>query len=429
MHSELVIIASNRGPRSGSRTRRGLSARFHLGLTGGMLFLAALPLATAAAPNDQAKDHTLFVGQEVAVLVDGEYRPVVGAGDRSFVVDVKNRSKQVYTNQAKAVRVTRGMKLSTLSAVVADFEGSMSSDATAAAEAQSVLNSMALEAAAQDQVDYAYGHAVLEAFYAAGVSKSGATRQELADLRSAAVEAANKINGPLISTAEARSAQLASAANQRMLNTLGSSGPEEGELDILPEVIGGAAVLSASGTHITKPKIVLNTEIAESGAAAGTGTGSGTSVESRAAKSPAPSRQPIMDYGNGRSDRLDLEFKVSSPEPIDKPYVVVTTEYVAPSSAEPLRRVLAQRLDRIDSKPRKVKIYETGYPAGFHINECIVSLYANGQEIATNLSPSSMALTREEAYQYIVADYLASHKGQTRPPAAVFIAPRSVLSK
>ena len=83
----------------------------------------------------------------------------------------------------------------------------------------------------------------------------------------------------------------------------------------------------------------------------------------------------------------------------------------------------------MDAKPRKVALYQTPFPEGFHLRNYTIALYGNGQEVATNLSDTKMELTRDEAYQYIFVDYLSTHKGQTRPPAAVLMAPRAELKR
>jgi len=54
-----------------------------------------------------------------------------------------------------------------------------------------------------------------------------------------------------------------------------------------------------------------------------------------------------------------------------------------------------------------------------------MGLYANGQEVATNLSEKRLALTSDQAFQFFLIDYLSSHKGATLPPTAVLMTPRS----
>ena len=65
---------------------------------------------------------------------------------------------------------------------------------------------------------------------------------------------------------------------------------------------------------------------------------------------------------------------------------------------------------------------------GFVVTKYDVLIYGSGQQVATNLLENSAALSEDDAYQYILSQYLASNKGKTRPPAAVLMAPKSALN-
>jgi hypothetical protein len=54
-----------------------------------------------------------------------------------------------------------------------------------------------------------------------------------------------------------------------------------------------------------------------------------------------------------------------------------------------------------------------------------MGLYANGQEVATNLSEKRLPLTADQAYQFFLIDYLTAHKGATLPPTPVLMTPRT----
>ena len=54
-----------------------------------------------------------------------------------------------------------------------------------------------------------------------------------------------------------------------------------------------------------------------------------------------------------------------------------------------------------------------------------MALFANGQEVATNLSEKRLALTSDQAHQFFLIDYLGSHRGATLPPAPMLMTPRS----
>jgi hypothetical protein len=119
-------------------------------------------------------------------------------------------------------------------------------------------------------------------------------------------------------------------------------------------------------------------------------------------------------------DAMDVTFEVSSEKPLTSPYVVIITRYHERDSKPGTSRnwIYAKALDPIDSTPRKVRVMQGGFPAGFAVDDFKVHLYDRGQELATNVADRRVPLTREEAFQYLKIEYLSSHKGATLPPDA-----------
>jgi len=114
-------------------------------------------------------------------------------------------------------------------------------------------------------------------------------------------------------------------------------------------------------------------------------------------------------------DAVEFEFTVSSETRLSNPYVVFLVDYLEkedqPRTAHNM--IYARPLEPIDQKPRKVHFLQGGFPPGYVLKSCQVHLYNNGYEIATNVAPNRVALTREQAFQYLKADYLRLHKGGT----------------
>lgn len=372
------------------------------------------------------KDHHLFIGDNTTVLVDGEYRPIIGAGNRSFIVDVNGKPREVHTDRATGVRVNRGLKLSTVSADITGLKITTASDREAAEQMRSLQNSLAVSSAAQDRQDYLQGHAVYEAFNAAArnlpvMGPLPPNYTELnAEYKYAQVEAANKIFLSDMVQSQAGVDRVRSLGNDRLMSGLEAANQGEG-IELLPQITAEGGRLSVSGTPSAHPKPVPSAVSAPSAATP-------VAVHPTAAPKPTAPDRLIHDLGNGWSDRLDLEFTVSSPQPVDDAYLVLSTVFLAPNHQEPFRRVLAQKIGRIGPKPRRVSIYETDFPAGFHVTDYTISLYGGGQEIATNLAADRLDLSAEQAYDYIVADYLATHKDKSLPPAAVLMVPKSRLA-
>jgi hypothetical protein len=119
-------------------------------------------------------------------------------------------------------------------------------------------------------------------------------------------------------------------------------------------------------------------------------------------------------------DAMDVTFEVSSEKPLTSPYVVIITRYHERDSKPGTSRnwIYAKALEPIDSTPRKVRVVQGGFPAGFEVEEFKIHLYDHGQELATNVADKRVPLTREEAFQYLKIEYLSSHKGATLPPDA-----------
>ncbi|MES1168567.1 MAG: hypothetical protein ABUL61_05305, partial [Oleiharenicola lentus] len=123
----------------------------------------------------------------------------------------------------------------------------------------------------------------------------------------------------------------------------------------------------------------------------------------------------------GNFDAMDVSFKVSSPVELDDPYVVILFKF-QPREAKPGDEgilIHAKSIPPIGPKPQYFRAYESGLPIGFKYLNCTVHIYNRGEEVATNLSPNRVELTREEAQQYMVMEYIGAHKGATVPAMAV----------
>jgi len=133
------------------------------------------------------------------------------------------------------------------------------------------------------------------------------------------------------------------------------------------------------------------------------------------------------ELAEGNYDAMEVAFKVSSPVELDDPHLVVLFKFQAPDAKAGEEGLLihAKALDPIGTKPKYIRIREAGLPRGFKFVDCTVHLYNRGDEVATNISPKRVELTREEARQYVLMDHVGSNKGATVPAAVV----RGTLSR
>lgn len=133
--------------------------------------------------------------------------------------------------------------------------------------------------------------------------------------------------------------------------------------------------------------------------------------------------EPTGDRGFAHGfDALDVSFTVSAAHPLTHPFVVTVTRFHEKGDRPGYSRnqVYARELGLIDTHAGLVQFQEGGFPPAYVIESFELHLYNNGLEVATNVAPNFVALTRDEAFEYIKIEYLAAHKADTLPAKAVF---------
>ncbi len=120
-------------------------------------------------------------------------------------------------------------------------------------------------------------------------------------------------------------------------------------------------------------------------------------------------------------DAMELTFVVSSAKPLTDPYVLIIARYHEKDALPGKTRnwIYAQALAPIGEKSRKVRIRQGGFPPGFVMEDFKVHLYDHGTELATNVADKRVELTRDEAFQYLVLEHIANHKGADVPATPV----------
>lgn len=128
-----------------------------------------------------------------------------------------------------------------------------------------------------------------------------------------------------------------------------------------------------------------------------------------------------LELAEGNYDLVDISFRISSPEPLDDPYMVVFVEFQLRGAkpGETSRLIHAKALDPIGPDPKYIRIREGGMPVGFKYLSHEVHIYNRGREVATNVSARRVELSREEARQFVLLEHLAAGKDATVPPAPV----------
>ncbi len=117
----------------------------------------------------------------------------------------------------------------------------------------------------------------------------------------------------------------------------------------------------------------------------------------------------------GDFNALEVSCALSAPKASRDAYALLVTEYRTDSLAKPGYQIHIEPLGELGPTPRRVTMTQGGLPPGFLLGRLDVHVYANGQELATNLSAQRVDLTGEQALQYLTLNYVASHPKQTLP--------------
>jgi len=148
---------------------------------------------------------------------------------------------------------------------------------------------------------------------------------------------------------------------------------------------------------------------------------SGYQLQSDYTSIPSQAGDLAKELAEANYDLVDVSFKISSPVPLDDPYMVVLVEF-QPRGAKPGEISLlihGKGLEPITEKPKYVRMREGGMPMGFKYLRHEVHIYNRGKEIASNTSSKRVELNRDEARQYLLLEHMAANKKATLSAAAV----------
>jgi hypothetical protein len=136
----------------------------------------------------------------------------------------------------------------------------------------------------------------------------------------------------------------------------------------------------------------------------------------------APNELEMTDHGATGMDAVNVSFLASAPRPIPSPYVVTVARFHEKGSKPGMVRslVYARQLGAIDRNPQRIAFNEGGFPPGFEITEFQIHIYNGKEEIATSVSANRVALSRDDAFEYVKLEYVAAHpKGTVAAEAAM----------
>jgi hypothetical protein len=113
-------------------------------------------------------------------------------------------------------------------------------------------------------------------------------------------------------------------------------------------------------------------------------------------------------------DAIEVNFEISSPRPLANPYVVVVVQFHAPDAPKDTAQnwIYAEAIERLDAQPKTFHVKRGGFPRGYELQRLQVHVYDRGREVASTVAPNRADLTSSEAYDYLLIDHLAAHKGK-----------------
>jgi hypothetical protein len=358
------------------------------------------PITMEEVVVSATKTHTLFMGADFAINLDKDLYPVRDVFGSNWVIEINGQQREISSKQAPVdLKITPTLKLTEVSATIVGFkrqaaysyENDPSVRITQGLTHAASLNSdlLAVSQNAQARSDTENSHSLGAAALFAGSDDQFSAN---AMMTTAEFAYSNQHPGrvgpgglPLPSP----------GAPSTTTSTTGNS------------VIPGMVMDPSKNLFINPTQNLNNGIMQESAAAAQRQTANGNEAAGKIATSG--------------QDAMDIEFDISSARPLRNPYVVTITRFHAagakPGSVQNL--VYARALDPVDSHLSHVHFSEDGFPFNYEVVSFQLHIYDRGIEIATNLSPNRVELTRDEAFEYVKMEYLGAHKGATLPAVAV----------
>ncbi len=333
------------------------------------------PVVMEPVTINAEKTHTLFMGADISVNLDKDVYPVRDIQGSSWVILINGQEKLVSAKGAPLnLKITPALKLTEASATILGFRRQPS---YSFANDPSVLLTRTLSQSA------------LSSAMLLGVAHDA---QNLADTVS------NKALGPASIFADS---DTQFGSNALMFTA-----------QIAYAVLNEPKVLPGQRFPPPNPNVPSTFDGAEGQALATMLNNQNAVAAANQAKNGDEPTGRLVTQG---LDAMDVEFEISSPRPLNNPYVVTIARF-HPEGTKPgvvQHLVYGKALNPIDSHLSRVRFHEDGFPFNYELLDFQIHIYNKGQEIATNESAKRIELTRDEAFEYIKIEYIAAHKDDT----------------
>ena len=342
-------------------------------------WLIASPLTAATADANQPKPLTLFMGSDISVGQGKKYYKVADVSGTSFVIEVGGEKTLVpmWGGGQHELKIAPTLKLPDVSATVTGFKCDRAYTPGRDPVMQRQIRSMEVSAAIGDGASLAEGRYIS--------SMNGANTVGFAPPQG-------------VSAGEAR--QSANVADTAYKNAVASG--------VTGPALGGYAAAAgradADAQNLERAEASMNAQqMAE------------FEMNSSVAAGSSGRLQADVDLAKKLFDAVAVDFEISSAVPLKQPFVVLIVRYrekeADPGTARNM--VYARALNEIGVKPQKIHILKGGLPPGYMLEKYQIHLYNAGREIASDVAPQRVPLTRDDAFAYMKIEYLSTHKGGT----------------
>ena len=328
---------------------------------------------------DAAKTHTLFMGADISVNLDKDLYPVRDVAGTSWVIDINGKDRVVSAKKGSLnLKITPTLKLTEVSATIVGFKKA----ATYSYENDpSVLITRGLSESASMNAD---------------LLAVAANAQHVADTASTNALGLSALGGA--ATFAGSDNQFGAAA---LLNSAKTLPAVTHPGKPVPGLIGFPQSGATSTENLSTPYVTAQNAFA-------------------AANQTTNGNEPVGRLVTRGLDALDVEFSISAVKTLQNPYIVTMARIKTPGSKPGYvqNHIYARALDPIDTHLSLVHFTEEGFPPEYELVDFQVHIYNRGVEIATNLAANRVELTREEAFEYVLMEYVSAHKGETLPAVA-----------
>lgn len=110
---------------------------------------------------------------------------------------------------------------------------------------------------------------------------------------------------------------------------------------------------------------------------------------------------------------LEVSFSITAPRTARDGFLLLATGFREKEGAELQYRIHLEPLNELGPKPQRVSFVQAGFPEAYVLEGTGVYLFAEGREIASNLSEKRVDITAADAMRYLTLSFVTQHAKET----------------